>query len=315
MNPAPERIHDSEHDVSESTVRALLSQQCPNWAERPLTYVRSTGTTNALWRVAGTRQRDLVVRMPRTQGAEASLRDELNLLPILRTCRLAPAVALPELVFKGQPADCFPLEWAILAWIEGDDLWSAVPDSPELQRDLAVDLGGAVRAISTLEGLPAPERQPGSRGGPLPALLEQLERWLGDPRWAADGLIDTTAVRHCAAQSAEVADEPVTRGFVHGDLLPGNVLTADGKLSAIIDWGGAGYGDLAEDLDPAWSIFGSTERYVFRSELEVDEATWLRGRAFALEHAVGGVLYYRPRRHPLGDVMTRTLDRILADTG
>lgn len=37
-------------------------------------------------------------------------------------------------------------------------------------------------------------------------------------------------------------------------------------------------------------------------------------RAFALEQAVGGVLYYVPRRHPLGDVMARTLARILTDT-
>ena len=36
-----------------------------------------------------------------------------------------------------------------------------------------------------------------------------------------------------------------------------------------------------------------------------------RGRLFELEHAVGGVLYYRPRGHPPGTVMQTTLDRIL----
>jgi hypothetical protein len=45
----------------------------------------------------------------------------------------------------------------------------------------------------------------------------------------------------------------------------------------------------------------------------VDEATWTRGRAFELEHAVGAILYYRPRGHPLARIMTRTLERVLAD--
>jgi hypothetical protein len=45
----------------------------------------------------------------------------------------------------------------------------------------------------------------------------------------------------------------------------------------------------------------------------MDDATWVRARTFELEHAVGGILYYTPRRHPLGDVMARTLDRILEE--
>lgn len=100
---------------------------------------------------------------------------------------------------------------------------------------------------------------------------------------------------------------------MHGDLIPGNVLTIDGRLSAIIDWGGAGHGDIAQDLTPAWAILDGDGRSIFRGELEADSAAWLRARACALEQAVGGVLYYVPRRHPLGDVMARTLGRILAD--
>jgi aminoglycoside phosphotransferase (APT) family kinase protein len=99
---------------------------------------------------------------------------------------------------------------------------------------------------------------------------------------------------------------------VHGDLIPGNVLTTNGEVSAIIDWGGVGLGDLAQDLAPAWSILEGPAREAFRSHLEIDEPTWLRACAFELEHAVGGIVYYEPRGHPLGDVMRRTLNRILA---
>jgi aminoglycoside phosphotransferase (APT) family kinase protein len=118
-------------------------------------------------------------------------------------------------------------------------------------------------------------------------------------------------VRRCAAEALEVAHDPVDVGFVHGDLIPGNLLVAAHRLSAIIDWGGAAYADLAQDLAPAWALFDERTRPVFREAVGANEATWLRARAFELEHAVGGVLYYTPRRHPLGDVMARTLRRIL----
>ena len=182
-----------------------------------------------------------------------------------------------------------------------------------IEDTLANDLAATVSSIAALTDLPAPRRRSGERGGPLLALLERLNRWLDDPQWSAGDLIDTTAVRRSAARSAEVADHRPTSRFVHGDLIPGNVVTVDGQLSAIIDWGGAGYGDAAQDLTPAWAIFDRRAREVFRAAVGADEASWLRGRAFALEQAVGGVLYYVPRRHPLGDVMTRTLLRILAD--
>lgn len=44
------------------------------------------------------------------------------------------------------------------------------------------------------------------------------------------------------------------------------------------------------------------------------DASRLRAMAFELEHAVGGVFYYGPRGHLLGDIMQRTLDRILVDS-
>jgi hypothetical protein len=52
---------------------------------------------------------------------------------------------------------------------------------------------------------------------------------------------------------------------------------------------------------------------VLKDAVGANDATWLRVRAFALEQAVGGVPYDVPRRHQLGDVMTRTVRRILTD--
>ena len=43
------------------------------------------------------------------------------------------------------------------------------------------------------------------------------------------------------------------RHLIHSDLLNYNVLVADGRISAVIDWGCAMYGDFLYDL--AWFEF------------------------------------------------------------
>jgi aminoglycoside phosphotransferase (APT) family kinase protein len=80
--------------------------------------------------------------------------------------------------------------------------------------------------------------------------------------------------------------------WVHGDLLPGNLLVVDGRLSAVIDWGGLNVGDPACDLQPAWNVFDGVSRERYRTELDVDDASWLRGRGWALCQAVVALPYY-----------------------
>ena len=48
---------------------------------------------------------------------------------------------------------------------------------------------------------------------------------------------------------------PEDRHLIHSDLLNFNVLVADGRISAVIDWGCAMYGDFLYDL--AWFLFWS----------------------------------------------------------
>ena len=134
-------------------------------------------------------------------------------------------------------------------------------------------------------------------------------RWWLD---RADSLIDVRAVTRLWEECLEGAADEVEPALVHGDLIPGNLLVANGRLTAVIDWGGLGAGDPAQDLDPAWSVLDAAGAAAFREALDVDEQSWLRGRGFTLEHAVGGVVCYMPHRHPLGDVMQRTLDRLLS---
>ena len=74
-----------------------------------------------------------------------------------------------------------------------------------------------------------------------------------------------------------------------------------------------GIGDPAVDVIAAWSVFGEDGRDDFRRALDVDDATWLRGRGLALHQALLIVPYYRDTNPAFADMATRTIDRVLAD--
>lgn len=288
----------------------MLAAECPAWADLPMEYLRSSGTDNAMWRLRQEGGNDLVVRLPRRPHAAANVELEMGLLNALSATHVSSVVRTPTVRHVGEPHEAFPHRWSVLDWLEGTDAWVGRHTEMDLNV-LAADLAEAVLAIGDLTGLPGVEREPGRRGGPIEPLVRTIEWWLDDPKWNAADLVDVAAVRRLAAEAVEVSSEPVSTGFTHGDLISGNLLVADGRLTGIIDWGGAGYGDRAQDLAPAWAVLDSRSRSVFRHAVGADEATWIRARTFELEHAVGGVLYYVPRGHTLGDVMTRTLGQIL----
>ncbi len=61
---------------------------------------------------------------------------------------------------------------------------------------------------------------------------------------------------------------------------------AGGSLSAVIDFGCMGVGDPACDVTIAWTLFSGESRAAFRTALLVDDATWARGRGWALWKAL-----------------------------
>ncbi len=311
MSVVGHRIHDDEPDTSEPIVRTLLAAECPHWSGLPVAHLQSSGTDNAMWRVRVDGATDVVVRLPRRPRAAEKVAAEAELLRRLSTTRLVSVLSIPTVLHVGEPHEVFPHRWSVFGWVDGSDAWSARAELGDELDGLADDLGEAVLATRELAGdLPAPVRGPGERGGPMEPLVARLERWLDAPRWRASELIDVARVRHLAAESLDVPTSGESC-FVHGDLIPGNLLVRSGRLVAIVDWGGAGYGDPAQDLAPAWSVLGSASRQRFREIVQADDAAWVRGRTIELEHAVGGVLYYVPRGHALGDVMATTLSRIL----
>ena len=75
--------------------------------------------------------------------------------------------------------------------------------------------------------------------------------------------------------------------------MPGNLITRNGRLAAVIDFDSAGLGDPSRDLIVAWMLLPASVRPAFKCATGVDDATWLRGRARALSMAMGHLDYYR----------------------
>ncbi len=59
----------------------------------------------------------------------------------------------------------------------------------------------------------------------------------------------------CWRRWKQVRDVPIDvaeRRWLHGDLHPRNVITSNGRITAVIDWGDLCAGDPATDLAAAW---------------------------------------------------------------
>ena len=101
--------------------------------------------------------------------------------------------------------------------------------------------------------------------------------------------------------------------WIHGDLLGGNLLVRDGRLSAVIDWGPLTVADPAPDVAPAWTLFEGEARRLYRERLAVDDATWARARAWVMLPALAGIRYYEKSVPAFSERSRRHLDAVLQD--
>ncbi|MFD3574830.1 aminoglycoside phosphotransferase family protein [Streptomyces sp. NPDC058644] len=290
------KMHADEADIDTSLVRRLLAAQFPAWSDLAVEPVDSNGTVNAIYRLGD----DMAVRLPRIEGGVEDVQREVRHLP-----RLAPSLplAVPAPLGMGEPGEGFPWPWYVYRWLEGENPVVGAVDQPGL---FAADLAEFVRALQRVDTADAP---PAYRRGPLVsrdgATREAIAR-LG-------GIIDTRAATAAwdAALRAPRWDGPPV--WVHADLQPGNLLTADGRLSAVIDFGCMGHGEPAVDLMTAWSLLTADSRPGFRAALDVDDATWARGRGWALSIALIELPYYRTRNPVAAGIARHVIGEVLAD--
>jgi aminoglycoside phosphotransferase (APT) family kinase protein len=199
-----------------------------------------------------------------------------------------------------------PWEWSVYSWLPGEPATTARLDRPH---DAALGLAGFVDALRRIDARDGPP--PGDhnvfRGEPLAARDDSTRGAIA----ALAGQIDAervTAGWDAALSAAEWHGPPA---WIHGDLAPGNLLVVEGRLTSVIDFGCLGVGDPACDLMIAWTLFAGDARSTFRDALVVDDASWARGRGWALLCALGAIPYYADKSPELVREAWRTIGEVL----
>jgi aminoglycoside phosphotransferase (APT) family kinase protein len=295
------KMHVDELDTSEILVRHIVDAQSPHWSHLPIKALKTAGTDNALFRLGD----EMVVRLPRTLSASKQIDKELRWLP-----KLAPflPLAIPKPLFAGMPAEGFPWHWSVYQWIDGEDASiETVVDEHEVAGTLAEFLIALQRIDVT--GGPFPGDHNFFRGEPL-AMRDKNTRAV---MHSLESIFDLDIMLKIwdAAVEAPVWNKPPC--WIHGDLIPTNLLIQKGRLSAVIDFGGLGVGDPACDLIIAWTFLSAQTRDSFRKMLSVDEATWLRGRGWALSMGVNAFEYYQQTNPVLARIAKYAILEAIAD--
>ncbi|MFH0176505.1 aminoglycoside phosphotransferase family protein [Streptomyces cacaoi] len=293
------RTADSLPAIDAALARRLVDTQFPQWAELPLRLLDPAGSDHVIHRLG----EDLSIRLPRHAGAIGQAMKESEWLP-----RLAPhlPLAIPVPVGVGEPDFGYPWPWAVSRWLDGE---VATAESLADSSRAAVRLAEFLTALQAfvpgdflvedahedLTGRPLADRDRATRA----AIAE------------VDGTFDAAAMTELwdAALSAPEWDHPPV--WFHGDFHTGNLLTVAGRLSAVIDFGGLGIGDPACDLTIAFTLMSAGSRAAFRATLGVDDATWTRGRGWALTTGLNAYTSYAADNPRVAAQTTRQITEAL----
>lgn len=266
--------------IDEDLVRRLVDTQFPQWAGLPLRRFEPAGSDHAIYRLG----EELSVRLPRHAGAVGQAAKELRWLP-----RLAPHVplAVPVPVAVGRPAFGCPWPWAVSRWLDGEVATAAsLGDSSRAAAELAQFLT-ALQCFAP-GGIPDGDARDELTCPPLSDRDAETRVAIAE----LGGMFGGAAMTELWDAALDAPGWDRSPVWFHGDFHTGNLLTVDGRLSAVIDFGGLGVGDPACDLMIAFTLMSPRVRAVFRDALGVDDATWLRGRGWALATGLNAYTCY-----------------------
>jgi aminoglycoside phosphotransferase (APT) family kinase protein len=287
--PAGEPTHDVE--ITADLARALLADQHPDLAHLPIR-LAETGWDNEVWRLGD----DLALRLPRRRGGGWLILREQTFLP-----RIAANLPLPAPIplRTGRPALGYPYSWSVVPWFEGVPTDLAPPDA---------DQGPVLAAFLKALHQPAPEDAPANpyRGGPLSDRTEAFEDRFATTERLRGPLPPYVRELWNAALATPI-DTP--RTWFHGDLHGRNVLTRDGRLAAVIDWGDLGGGDAACDLAAVWMLLpDASARAEAMAAYGASDAAWTRARGWAIHMALMLLaIDNNPRMPPMGAAIVERL--------
>ncbi|MGP1354900.1 phosphotransferase [Roseicyclus sp.] len=297
-------MHAQTVPVTEAQIRDALATGAPAFAGLPVTPLVHGGTETRVFRLG----EHHLLRMPLELQMARIFANEARCLQHMRLFGHHLPLAFPRVEAIGRIATNPPLPWTIQPWIEGEDATVAMPSD---QGDLADRLAAFLRA---LHGMRPPDIVAlGPRGGPLAPDDSAFRRSLNDAAAAGlTGLGPAIAAWEAGLSARPWDGRPV---WLHGDLVPGNLIIAHGKLVAVIDWSFVTLGDPAYDLIPAWFLLDPPARSRFLDQLDPDAATVARGRARVAWQCVMALPYYLDRNPAMVGLARRGLAALETDDG
>ena len=249
----------------------LVAKQFPEYAHLPITDIEKQGHDNRTYRLGN----DMLIRMPTAESYALKISKEQEFLPELAK-HLSFSISVP--INMGKISSEYPYPFAIYKWLPGKSINLLALNNQEKER-LSIDLAKFLKELQSITCVKGciPGQHNWYRGDHVGVYkqgacsqIEKLASFI-DPNRAL-GLFE----KACATKWNK---KPI---WVHGDFAIGNMLIEGGKLCAIIDFGGAAIGDPACDLVIAWSYLSGKSRESFIREIDLDQDTWLRARAWAL---------------------------------
>ncbi|WP_405608127.1 aminoglycoside phosphotransferase family protein [Streptomyces sp. NBC_01508] len=291
---------DGRAGIDAALVKRLIAEQFPQWSALPVTPVEVDGWDNRTYRLGD----GMTARLPTAAGYVPAVAKEDHWLP-----RLAPAlpVAVPTVLGRGVPGEGYPFPWSVRGWLPGGTARrERIGDMPRFATAVGEFLLALQRCDTT--GGPVAGEHSFHRGAPPAHYDQETHRCLT----ALKGRVDTdrAAAVWDAALAAEWHGAPV---WFHGDIAWGNLLVAEGELTAVIDFGTSGVGDPACDLVIAWGMFSGDSRAAFRRTVAQDDGTWARARGWALWKSLLVLSENIDTDEELAAANRRVIDEVLAD--
>jgi aminoglycoside phosphotransferase (APT) family kinase protein len=263
--------------------------------------VRPSGTVNAIFRIGTGLAARFPLRVEDPRECFARLEREAQ---AARDFAAVSAVPAPVPLAIGEPGEGYPLHWSVQSWLPGT---VATPTGLAASEPFAEQLAAFIRSLRAAHT--RGRRFAGTgRGGDL----TDHDAWMATCLLESTQLLDTHAVGELWATLRELPRVD-TDVMSHQDLIPANLLVDGERLTGVLDCGGFGPADPALDLVAGWHLLDAGPRAVLRTALQCDDTQWLRGKAWALEQAMGLVWYYRSSHPEMSALGRSTVARILAD--
>jgi aminoglycoside phosphotransferase (APT) family kinase protein len=295
-------MHANQLTVSAETVRELVDEQFPEWRALPIRGIRSQGTVNAIFRVGD----QLAARFPlQPRDVEATRQWLAAEAKAARELLGRTRFPTPEPVALGEPGAGYPLPWSMQTWLPGV---AATDEDPGDSVAFAHDLGEFIQGVRAIDPRGRVFNGNG-RGGDL----RSHDGWMETCFEQSEALLDVPRLRKMWDALRKLPRGGADDVMTHGDLIPGNVLVADGRLAAVLDVGGLGPADPALDVVGAWHLLEPVPRQVLLHDLGCGDLEWARGKAWAFLQAMGAVWYYVESNPAMSLMGRRTLERITAD--